>query len=300
LPTPIDEAPIGTINGSNSIFTLSQTPVAGGFSLFLNGQRLESGTDFTLSGTTITYNINEVPQVGDTHRAVYNNVSGGGGGGLVDLSSRVAKSGDTMTGLLVTAPSGAGAAGFRLTPGSDPVSPTDGDIWMNRTSVFFRVSGVTVQLTNFLQSQNANTFFAGPTTGSGEPTFRALAAGDIPQIPYAKIIDPPTLTAAAPAFSTTTTATSFAIDFTSGQAIRVISALASACTFTTSNLFAGSVVGLRIKDDGLATRALTFPATWTWLTAPPTSTVLSKWLVITLESLGTTDGGVLADWKSQP
>jgi hypothetical protein len=57
---------------------------------------------------------------------------------------------------------------------------------------------------------------------------------------------------------------------------------------------------LRIKDDGLATRALTFPATWTWLTAPPTSTVLSKWLVITLESLGTTDGGVLADWKSQP
>jgi hypothetical protein len=38
-----------------------------------------------------------------------------------------------------------------------------------------------------LQTQAANTVFAGPGTGTAIPTFRALAAGDIPALPFSKI-----------------------------------------------------------------------------------------------------------------
>lgn len=51
-----DETPSGTINGSNSSFTLANTPITGSLKLYLNGQRLKAGVgkDYTLSGTTIT------------------------------------------------------------------------------------------------------------------------------------------------------------------------------------------------------------------------------------------------------
>ncbi len=51
-------APTGTINGSNTSFTLSPTPAtAANVNCFLNGvqQRQGAGTDYTISGATITY-----------------------------------------------------------------------------------------------------------------------------------------------------------------------------------------------------------------------------------------------------
>jgi hypothetical protein len=51
-------APTGTINGSNTTFTLSPTPTAAAdVNCFLNGiqQQQGAGNDYTISGATITY-----------------------------------------------------------------------------------------------------------------------------------------------------------------------------------------------------------------------------------------------------
>lgn len=51
-----NETPSGTVNGSNAVFTLAQTPnPVGSLQLFVNGQLLTAGgEDYTLSGTTVT------------------------------------------------------------------------------------------------------------------------------------------------------------------------------------------------------------------------------------------------------
>lgn len=50
------EVPSGAINGSNTSFSLANTPVAGSVRLYLNGlrQRAGAGNDYTISGATIT------------------------------------------------------------------------------------------------------------------------------------------------------------------------------------------------------------------------------------------------------
>ena len=50
------EVPTGDINGSNTAFTLANTPVSGSEKLFRNGIRLQAGAgnDYTISGATIT------------------------------------------------------------------------------------------------------------------------------------------------------------------------------------------------------------------------------------------------------
>lgn len=50
------EVPSGSINGTNTAFTLANTPVTGSVRVYLNGQRLRAGAgnDYTISGTTIT------------------------------------------------------------------------------------------------------------------------------------------------------------------------------------------------------------------------------------------------------
>ena len=57
---PVLETPSGTINSSNTVFTLAHTPLANAlFLLFLDGkfQRPGGGNDYTLSGTTITFAV---------------------------------------------------------------------------------------------------------------------------------------------------------------------------------------------------------------------------------------------------
>lgn len=56
--TAIKEVPTGTVNNSNTAFTLSQTPVSNAaVSLFKNGRILVLGTDYTIVGTAITMTI---------------------------------------------------------------------------------------------------------------------------------------------------------------------------------------------------------------------------------------------------
>jgi hypothetical protein len=58
-----NETPGGTINGTNQIFTLAHVPASNALKLFFNGMRLKAGTDFSLSGLTITM-ITVTPQAG--------------------------------------------------------------------------------------------------------------------------------------------------------------------------------------------------------------------------------------------
>jgi hypothetical protein len=65
------ETPSGSINGSNTTFTLANTPIAGTVKLFLNGQRLNAGAgnDYTISSATIT--MATAPVSGDVLIADY-------------------------------------------------------------------------------------------------------------------------------------------------------------------------------------------------------------------------------------
>jgi hypothetical protein len=60
-----EEVPTGAINGSNTAFTLANSPVETSVKVYLNGQRLASGAgfDFTVSGTALT--LAYAPDTGD-------------------------------------------------------------------------------------------------------------------------------------------------------------------------------------------------------------------------------------------
>lgn len=71
-PNDYQETPSGSINGSNTAFTLAHTPSAAtNVNLFLNGvqQRQGAGNDYTISGATITYLT--APPTGATLNAIY-------------------------------------------------------------------------------------------------------------------------------------------------------------------------------------------------------------------------------------
>lgn len=64
------ETPTGTINGVNTIFAVSQTPISSQFfSLYLDGVFQRLGTHFTRSGLAIT--MTTAPNFGQTLDAVY-------------------------------------------------------------------------------------------------------------------------------------------------------------------------------------------------------------------------------------
>jgi len=68
LPVEHTETPIGTINGMNTVFTLSYVPT--NLYLNLNGVEQDLDVDYTLSGLTITYT--QPLAIGDIHTGSYN------------------------------------------------------------------------------------------------------------------------------------------------------------------------------------------------------------------------------------
>jgi lysophospholipase L1-like esterase len=80
LATFVDaETPAGAINGSNTAFTLVNTPMpVSSLGLYRNGVRQALGTDFTLNGNSIQFATVSTPQAGDTLTASYR-VGGNGG-----------------------------------------------------------------------------------------------------------------------------------------------------------------------------------------------------------------------------
>ncbi len=66
------ETPAGTINGSNTAFTLANTPSSpASVHLYVNGLRMSLGVDFTISGNAITFLSTSTPQPGDVLVASY-------------------------------------------------------------------------------------------------------------------------------------------------------------------------------------------------------------------------------------
>jgi len=66
------ETPSGAVNGVNATFTLLNAPSpAASLELFRNGILMTPGSDFVLSGTTVTFYTWSVPQTGDTIVASY-------------------------------------------------------------------------------------------------------------------------------------------------------------------------------------------------------------------------------------
>lgn len=65
------EIPSGAINGSNTSYTLANTPTAGSEHVYLNGMLLESGAgnDYTISGANIT--LSSAPLTGEKLRVTY-------------------------------------------------------------------------------------------------------------------------------------------------------------------------------------------------------------------------------------
>ena len=65
-----NEVPAGTINGSNTAFTLTSSPdPSGSLQLFLNGMFMTVGEDYTISGVDITFL--QAPLIGSTLRAFF-------------------------------------------------------------------------------------------------------------------------------------------------------------------------------------------------------------------------------------
>jgi hypothetical protein len=72
------ETPTGTANGTNASFTLANPPSPGGsLTLYRNGLVQSNNIDFTLSGSTITFNAASIPRTGDILQAYYR-ISGTG------------------------------------------------------------------------------------------------------------------------------------------------------------------------------------------------------------------------------
>jgi hypothetical protein len=55
LTNVYSETPSGTVNGSNTDFTLAHTPSSGTLALYLNGARQKLTDDYTLVGAVITF-----------------------------------------------------------------------------------------------------------------------------------------------------------------------------------------------------------------------------------------------------
>jgi hypothetical protein len=60
-----DEVPQGAINGTNLAFTLNHPPVGNSLQLVKNGSIQALGSDYTLTGSLITFLSGSVPQSGD-------------------------------------------------------------------------------------------------------------------------------------------------------------------------------------------------------------------------------------------
>lgn len=91
--TGAKETPSGTINGSNLVFTLSQTPDVGTENLFLNGLLQKVTTDYTISGGTITFVT--APISGDIMICTFGNVGSVTSGvtGVSGISNRITSTG---------------------------------------------------------------------------------------------------------------------------------------------------------------------------------------------------------------
>jgi hypothetical protein len=69
---PIQENPAGVVDGTNRVFTLSQMPISNqGVLIFINIGYQVPGTDYSITGQTVTFAAASRPQVGSVVWAYY-------------------------------------------------------------------------------------------------------------------------------------------------------------------------------------------------------------------------------------
>ena len=86
-------------------------------------------------------------------QVVFNNITASG---ILDSTAGagyVSKTGDTMTGKLVTASTALTAAGFGLPHGTPPSSPVNGDLWSTTGGLYVRINSVTHEVTTSTATQ---------------------------------------------------------------------------------------------------------------------------------------------------
>lgn len=105
------EVPTGTVNSVNTVFTLAQAPAnTDGVIVLLNGITQYNGTDYNVSGATITFV--EAPTTGSTIFAYYNTLVSGGSEETFESTSKNIKAypyvlnytGDNLTSIVYTLP----------------------------------------------------------------------------------------------------------------------------------------------------------------------------------------------------
>ena len=192
------EVPTGLVNSSNLTFGLASAPTpAASLTLSRNGLMMRSGIDFTLSGTTITFTVQSLPQTGDSLQASYRiagtSGSGGGAGGLSVATPQILCSGigQTTSALVATnltacvIPSGTLHTGDRIevkfgfTHFGSGLSTQYSVTWGSQTLLLRPVSAVESTLIGAVQisvnSANSSTWFA-ESRGAVENT--AVASGN--------------------------------------------------------------------------------------------------------------------------
>ena len=152
---PKFEVPTGAVNGSNTVFTLSATPVANASVIMvLDGVTQTNGTDYTVSGTTVTFTT--APTTGTEVVAIYNSAASAGGG---DFSSNTSSSVD---GEVVLFSGTGGKTGKRATG----------------TGLAKLTSGVVSALTSAQATTELNAFVGDSGAGGTKGLVPAPSAGD--------------------------------------------------------------------------------------------------------------------------
>lgn len=152
---PKFEVPTGAVNGSNTVFTLSATPVANASVIMvLDGVTQTNGTDYTVSGTTVTFTT--APTTGTEVVAIYNSAASAGGG---DFSSNTSSSVD---GEVVLFSGTGGKTGKRATG----------------TGLAKLTSGVVSALTSAQATTELNAFVGDSGAGGTKGLVPAPATGD--------------------------------------------------------------------------------------------------------------------------
>lgn len=84
------DTPAGIVDGSNTTFTLSQTPSPStSLALYRNGIMQKAGRDFSVGGSSLVFVTANVPQPGDTLLASYRLAGTSGGAGQTSPSPQV-------------------------------------------------------------------------------------------------------------------------------------------------------------------------------------------------------------------
>lgn len=140
----------------------------------------------------------------------------GGSGTHADwtISQRVA-----ATGALIAIASSAAGAGLRVTVGTAPSSPTDGDVWITSTGIFTRVGGATLQLVSRagIETLTNKTFAAPVITGYTETVSDPAAASTFaPDLSAATVFNYDTSANATLTLPTAAAGQSFAVRITYG------------------------------------------------------------------------------------